>query len=121
MGLTGCGASAKKFFVIQRTATIRNTAGIHCRPSATIIKATHTYEGEVVVTTEIGEEVDLRSMLALVALGLEQDAKVTIRVSGPGEDAFCDVLVELFERHFDFPSLSPDEQSHAASDMLGDV
>ena len=104
--------------MIQRTATIRNGAGIHCRPSATIIKATHNYTGEITVTTEAGEEVDLRSMLALVALGLEQDATVTIRVSGPDEEAFCGELVELFERHFDFPSLSPDERARAASDML---
>lgn len=107
--------------MIQRTATVRNAAGIHCRPSATIIKATHNYPGDIVVTTKIGEQIDLRSMLALVALGLEQDATITIQVSGPDEEAFCDELVELFERHFDFPSLGPDARARADSDMLADV
>ena len=107
--------------MILRTTTIRNAAGIHCRPSATIIKAAHRFPGEILVTTEAGEEVDLRSMMALVALGLERDAKVTIQVSGPDEEAFCDELVELFERHFDFPSLNPDDRSRSALDMLADV
>jgi len=108
--------------VIQRSATIRNSAGIHCRPSASIIKFANNYPGDITICTEDGEEVDLRSMLALVALGLEEGATVTVWVSGPDEETFCDELVELFERHFDFPSLAPDERARAdAADMLADL
>jgi phosphotransferase system HPr-like phosphotransfer protein len=37
-------------------------------------------------------------------LGLEKGAEVSIQVSGPDEEAFCNKLVELFETHFDFPA-----------------
>lgn len=107
--------------MIQRHATIQNAAGIHCRPSATIIKAVHNYPGDIALVTADGEEIDLRSMLALVALGLEEGATVTVRVMGPDEEAFCGELVELLERHFDFPALGTDERSRAARDMLVDI
>ncbi len=106
--------------MFERTATVRNAAGIHCRPSAMIIKAASQYEGQIEVSTDTGD-VDLRSMLALVALGLDEGSAVTIRVSGPDEEAFCGQLVELFERHFDFPPLGESERARAASDMLADL
>lgn len=106
--------------MIQRIATIRNSAGIHCRPSAVIIKTVSGYAGKVEVSAGAGD-VDLRSMLALVSLGLERGARVTVRVTGPDEESFCDELVELFERHFDFPPLGGDERARVASEMLADL
>ena len=46
---------------------------------------------------------DFSSVMSLMALGLLPGSTVTIRVEGPGEDAFCDRVVELFETRFDFP------------------
>lgn len=90
--------------MIERYATVRNAAGIHCRPSAVIVSAVLAYGGKVLVSCDAGE-VDLRSLLALVSLGLGEGSRVQIRVSGPDEEAFCAQMVELFERHFDFPPL----------------
>lgn len=87
--------------MIEKSATVQNSAGIHCRPSAIIVTAVINYLGEVRMTCEAGE-VDLRSLLALVSLGLDAGTNVKISVSGPEEEAFCDRLVEMFERRFDF-------------------
>ncbi len=41
--------------MIELPATIRNEQGIHCRPSAVIIKAVKNYDGEIRVISEEGE------------------------------------------------------------------
>ena len=88
--------------MFEAKATIRNEAGIHCRPSAILIKEGSAYPGEILVTADSGT-CSLTSALELIMLGLEQGAEVAIQVTGPDEEAFGRKLVELFETHFDFP------------------
>jgi phosphotransferase system HPr (HPr) family protein len=88
--------------MVEVTAVVQNEAGIHCRPSAILVKEGCTYSGEILVTAASGT-CTLKSALELIMLGLEQGAKVDIQVTGPDEEAFARRLVELFETHFDFP------------------
>jgi len=88
--------------MMEASAIIQNAHGIHCRPSALIIKETAYYDGEIEVGAESGKT-NLKSVIGLIGLGLEQGTQITIHVSGPDEAMFCQRLVELFERHFDFP------------------
>jgi phosphocarrier protein HPr len=88
--------------MVQRTATIRNTNGIHCRPSAEIVRFAKDYPGRIKVT--VGRTTtDLRSILELMSMGLAKDTPVKIEVRGADEEKFSQALVELFERRFDFP------------------
>lgn len=88
--------------MIERTATIRNAAGIHCRPSAVIMKAVQDYRGEISVAH--GDEVCAPlTAMGLLQLELHQGANIRVTVTGEGEAAMCDRLVELFETRFDFP------------------
>jgi phosphotransferase system HPr (HPr) family protein len=88
--------------MVERTAIIRNSHGIHCRPSALIVKEVADYDGALEVVAPSGSA-DLRSMIGLIGLGLAPNTEITLRVSGVDEAAMCDRLVELFECHFDFP------------------
>ena len=88
--------------MVEIPAIVRNTAGIHCRPSAVIIKEAMNYPGIIRITAN-SRESDLRSVMSLLALGLHQGAALTIQVSGPNEEMFCRKLVALFQTHFDFP------------------
>ena len=89
--------------MFEAKATVQNEAGIHCRPSAILVKEGCAYSGEILVTAESGT-CTLTSALELIMLGLEPGAEVAIRVEGPDEEAFGTRLAELFETHFDFPS-----------------
>lgn len=60
------------------------------------------FEGEISVRGN-GQESDLRSVMGLLMLQLQQGAELTVRVSGPGEKETCRALVELFETPFDYP------------------
>ncbi len=88
--------------MIETKAVIQNEAGIHCRPSAILVKEGCAYDGEIVVTADSGS-CTLTSALELIMLGLEKGTPVAIQVSGPDEENMAKKLVELFETHFDFP------------------
>lgn len=104
--------------MVEMSATIRNAAGIHCRPSACIVKATASYPGEITIIAPSGE-CDPRSIMALIGLGLEPGTPITIRVDGPDEEDQCRRLVELFETHFDFPQRHPGEDTQVILHNLG--
>lgn len=86
----------------QAEATVANRYGIHCRPSAVIVKEMQNYTGKIQITAKNGDT-NLTSVLGLVSLGLEPGERVRIQVDGPDEKRICQRIVELFETHFDFP------------------
>jgi phosphotransferase system HPr (HPr) family protein len=85
------------------SATVRNEYGIHCRPSAVIVKESQKYPGRIEVETAGGHVADAKNMLAVIGLGIACGDRVTIRVEGPDEEVVCKRLVELFQTEFDFP------------------
>jgi phosphocarrier protein HPr len=100
----------------ERTAVIRNGAGIHCRPSAVIVKAIRGYAGSVLVHGASGD-CDPRSIMALLGLGLQHGDRVTVSVSGPDEDEVCKMLADLFETAFDFPPRPEGTQAPIPADL----
>lgn len=85
-----------------------NAQGIHCRPSAVIIKEVNSYPGKVLVVSERGDS-DLRSVMSLLKLGLGPGSQVSITVTGPDEEDYCQKLVDLFQKHYDFPPRDSEE------------
>ena len=88
-----------------RTATIANAQGIHCRPSAVIVKEFMGYPGAIRLSNSNGS-CDLSSVLQLLSLEMTQGSVVRVEVEGPDEAAKADRVVELLETHFDFPPLA---------------
>jgi phosphotransferase system HPr (HPr) family protein len=89
--------------MVEMTAEIKNAHGIHCRPSALIIKEALKYSGEITIVGERGSA-KLLSIMDLMALELFAGTKIKIQVSGENEETVCREMAELFETHFDFPS-----------------
>lgn len=92
--------------MIDMTAVIRNTHGIHCRPSAVIVKQALTHDVDIEIFGKKGQT-KLSSILELMSLELFVGSEIKIQVSGENEYAVCKEMVELFETEFDFP---PQEQ-----------
>ncbi|MCC5846189.1 MAG: HPr family phosphocarrier protein [Verrucomicrobia bacterium] len=87
---------------VQGRAVIQNEAGIHCRPSAHIVKSVQGYAGKMRVWNEDGES-DLRSMLSLMMMALTCGTEVNVEVSGPDESAQLETVTGLLETIYDFP------------------
>lgn len=88
--------------MVTKKAEVKNSAGIHLRPSGIIMKAIEQYEGRVRLGNG-STELEADSIMSVIALGLCQGDTVTIQVDGPNEAAMAEELVTLFETHFDFP------------------
>ena len=92
----------RKTIMQTRQATIANAQGIHCRPSALIVKEFMGCPGTIRITNGNGS-CDVSSVMQLLSLEMHQGSKVKIEVMGGNEAATADRLVELFQTHFDFP------------------
>lgn len=87
-----------------RTAIIANAQGIHCRPSAVIVKEFMGYPGRISLKNRNGV-CDVSSVMQLLSMELHQGSHVSVEVEGENEAAVADRLVELLQTHFDFPPL----------------
>ena len=88
--------------MIEKVAIVQNSAGIHCRPAAIILKEVLGYKGEITLRSETGT-CRLASVMELLTMCLEQGAEITVSVHGANEETIAARLVELFEREYDFP------------------
>ena len=88
----------------ERRATIQNINGIHCRPSAVIIKEVHAFPGHTAHVQCGDRACDPCSILGLMSMGLAKGEVVTIEVEGPDAETFADHLVDLLSRCYDFPN-----------------
>lgn len=95
---------AKEKTMQTRQAIIANSQGIHCRPSALIVKEFQGYPGKIRITNGNGA-CDVSSVMQLLSLEMHQGSKVKVEVMGENEAATADRLVELLQTHFDFPPL----------------
>ncbi len=89
----------------ERVFTVRNKAGIHCRPSSVILNTINRkFPGNrFSVKTNDGLETELNSILTLISLGLTVGSQAILCVDGPDEEAGLAEIGELFEHEFDFP------------------
>jgi len=89
----------------ERMVTIRNNAGIHCRPSGVILTAIknefpdHTFS----IIKESGESAEIAGMLDLLSLTLTKGTTAKLQVSGIDEEKAVKKIGDLLEFEFDFP------------------
>ena len=89
----------------KRNVTIRNRAGIHCRPSSVILNAINSeFPGHsFVLTNKSGESCELNSIMGLLSLCLACNEPAELTVEGPEEERAADRIAELLEKEYDFP------------------
>lgn len=89
----------------ERVVTIRNNAGIHCRPSGVILTAIknefpdHTFR----LITADGCVTEIDSILTLISMALSKGTSLRLTVDGVDEERAIRRIGDLFEREFDFP------------------
>ena len=88
----------------KREISVRNHAGIHCRPASVILNAVNNDFPDTRVTLIAnGEKVDVKSILSLISLGLACGSKAELITEGKDEAKAIQVIGDLFEKEFDFP------------------
>ncbi len=91
--------------MIERTATIASTVGLHARPAAIFAEAAAEYEDVEITIAPVGEPaedaMDATSVLSLMGLGAAHGDTVVLRAEGAGAEAALDHLVRILETDHD--------------------
>lgn len=90
--------------MIERTATIASTVGLHARPASIFAEAAGDLAVEVTISRAgeaIDEAVDADSMLALMSLGVEHGEVVVLRTDDDAAGEALDALVRILETNHD--------------------
>lgn len=86
--------------MVERVVTIKNLAGLHTRPAATLVKTAARFQAEFFIQKD-GFEINGKSIIGVMTLAAEQGSTLLLRFDGADEEAAATAVVELFERGFD--------------------
>lgn len=83
--------------MVEAHVVVRTGVGLHARPAAMLVQEASRYPCKVSITYG-SKEADGRSILQVLALGVQDGESISIRVEGDQEGKALDALVELLER-----------------------
>jgi phosphocarrier protein len=86
--------------MITRTVTIKNRAGLHTRPAATLVKTAARFQAEFAIIKD-HFEINGKSIIGVMTLAAEQGSILELRFHGADEEQAAAAVVDLFERGFD--------------------
>ena len=79
--------------------TITHEVGLHARPAALFIKTASEFLSEIEITYQ-DKTVNAKSILAVLTLGVNKDAEITLKAEGPDADEALKALEELVLNNF---------------------
>ena len=83
----------------ERSVQITNRNGLHARPAAEIVKTAARFQSEITIVRD-DLEVNGKSIMGVMMLAAECGSTVTLRASGPDEDAALHSIHELIVNGF---------------------
>ena len=86
--------------MIEREVVVKNRAGIHTRPAATLVKIAGKYKCEFYIEKD-NFQINGKSIIGVMSLAAEQGAKLDLVFDGDDENEACEEILGLFERGFD--------------------
>jgi phosphocarrier protein HPr len=85
---------------LVETLEIRHKTGLHARPSTEFVRLAQRFRSEVRVAHPGGAEVDGKSIIALLSLGVAPGGRIVVRVTGDDAGEAMAALVDLVRRGF---------------------
>ena len=85
--------------MIKKKVTIKNSAGLHARPSAQLVKVAGKYKSDFFIHS-YGYRVNGKSILGVMTLAAEHGAELELEVDGPDEEEAMNSIIQLVEDKF---------------------
>jgi phosphocarrier protein HPr len=83
---------------ITEEVTLKNKHGLHARPATVFVETAKKFTSSITITCG-GEEVDGKSIISILTLGLSQGAKMLIQADGDDAREALDAIINLMENH----------------------
>lgn len=85
--------------MIETELTVKNRAGIHTRPAASIVKLAARYQSDVFLMKD-GFEINAKSIIGVMTLAADQGSSLILRVNGADEVQASADIKQLFDDGF---------------------
>lgn len=86
--------------MIQQEVTIKNRAGMHTRPAASLVKLAAKFKSEFYIEKD-GMEINGKSIIGVMTLAAEQGSTLLLKFDGEDEEQAKKEIVSLIDRGFD--------------------
>lgn len=86
--------------MVKKTVTVKNEAGLHARPSSTLVKTASKFESDFYISM-YGYKVNGKSILGVMTLAAEYGAEMDIIFDGEDETKALETISKLFEKEFE--------------------
>ncbi|KUO71374.1 MAG: hypothetical protein APF77_00195 [Clostridia bacterium BRH_c25] len=85
--------------MISEKVTILNETGLHARPAAVFVSTAAKFKSDLMIRK--GEkQVNAKSILSVLSLGISKGMEITISAQGPDEEEAVRKLAELIRSKF---------------------
>ena len=84
----------------ELTVTIRNKVGLHARPAALFVQEANKFKSAITVGKGDGKEVNAKSILSILGLGVDCGSVIRIRAEGEDAENALQAFQALVDRNF---------------------
>lgn len=86
--------------MLHKTFTIQNKLGIHARAAMKLVKLASCYQSSISITND-GRQVNAKSILGVMALGVSKGMEIELEVAGEDEEIVLLEIEKLINNYFD--------------------
>ena len=84
----------------ELNVTLRNEEGLHARPAAMFVRAANQFASDITIVSD-GDEVNGKSIIGIMSLGLYSGQEITLQAEGADEDEAVKYLVGFIENELE--------------------
>ena len=85
--------------MIVKEVIIKNKAGLHTRPAASVVKLASRFKSDFYIEMQ-GVEINAKSIIGVMSLAAPKGTRLTLKLDGEDADEAARQLVEFFEQGF---------------------
>lgn len=85
--------------IFEKEVTVKNRAGLHTRPAASLVKLSSRFDSEIFLIRD-GFMINGKSIIGVMTLAAENGCVLTVRAEGEDAEAAVNEIAELFDRGF---------------------
>ncbi|MFC7393034.1 phosphocarrier protein HPr [Scopulibacillus cellulosilyticus] len=80
----------------EKTFTVTNDSGIHARPATTLVNQAGQFGSDITIEYN-GKQANLKSIMGVMAMGIQKGAEIKITAEGPDADEALKAIEEVFK------------------------
>lgn len=85
--------------MIVQEVIIRNSAGLHTRPAAAVVKLASRFKSDFFIEMD-GSEINAKSIIGVMSLAAPKGSRLVLKLTGEDEGEAARQLIEFFEQGF---------------------